>query len=338
MPTQIKTWQVTDGKLKPVDANLSDAGRRETQDLEKWIASYPSIVSPDVVLIGEQVPSRGGPVDLLAIDKQGNMVVIELKREKLPREALVQAIDYASDIAQWSAERIGEICTQHTGKSLEALLEESFPDIDLESIDINDVQRIFLVGFGIEESLERMVSWLSDNYDFSINAILLQYTKTSSGDELLTRTAIISETIEQLRTHKKRPFSTPRSDEPGSHPEEALRQRLSAYLSGNLWSAQRMRKVLFPVLLRQGKASREEIKDEFVKLGEAETSKQAGYFLALISNQIGMASNDYLRQVAGYEIDPERPWLKENYFIRPEYKALVEEVLGSLSPEPSRGS
>ena len=51
-------------------------------------------------------------------------IIIELKRDKLPRVALAQAIDYASDVANWSIDKIGEICAKHTEYSLEDLLTE----------------------------------------------------------------------------------------------------------------------------------------------------------------------------------------------------------------------
>ncbi len=331
MPTQIKTWQVVDGKLQPVETRMSDAGRKEAQDLEEWIASNPSIISPDIVVIGRQTLTKSGPLDLLAIDKQGNIVIVELKRDALPREALVQAIDYASDVAEWSVEKLSEICTKYTGKSLEEQLIENFPDIDLENIDINEVQRIFLVGFGIEGSLERMVNWLSSNYGVSINAVLLKYIKTSGGDELLTRTAIISEVVEQIRTEKKKKFQIAMSDVAGNYPPDELKKRLKQYLSQSLWSAQRMQRVLFPVLLRDGKANRDQLKDELVKFGEADNARDAGYFLSLISSQIGMVKNDFIRQVVGFEYHPDYPWLKESYFIRDEYKDLVKEVISELS-------
>ncbi len=101
-----------------MSTTLTDAGRKETHDLEEWIVSNPAIVSADITIIGRQVPTRSGPLDLLAIDKHGNAVIIELKRDKLPREALAQAIDYASDVAEWNVERLGEICSQHTGKNI----------------------------------------------------------------------------------------------------------------------------------------------------------------------------------------------------------------------------
>jgi hypothetical protein len=331
MPTQIKTWQVVNGKLQPVATRMADAGRKEAHDLEEWIVSNPAIISSDIVVIGRQTPTKSGPLDLLAIDKQGNVVIIELKRDALPREALVQAIDYASDVAEWSVEKLSEICTQYTGKSLGEQLTENFPDISLENIDINEVQRIFLVGFGIGDSLERMVNWLSSNYGVSVNAILLKYIKTSNGDELITRTSIISETVDQLRSEKKKKFEIPMSDEPGNYSLNELTKRLKQYLSQNLSSAQRIRIVLLPVLLRDGKVNREQVKDELVKFGEAESSRDAGYFLSVISSQIGMVKNDFLRQVVGFEYHPDYPWLKETYFIRDEYKDLVKQVLVELS-------
>ena len=101
MSTEIKTWHISDGKLKAVDSSLIKENRTEQYDLETWIASNPSIIGPDIIIIGRQAQTKSGPLDLLGIDKNGNLIIIELKRDRLPREALVQAIDYASDISHW---------------------------------------------------------------------------------------------------------------------------------------------------------------------------------------------------------------------------------------------
>jgi len=185
MATEIKTWQISDGKLELIDTNLAKEGRTEPYDLEEWIISNPSIVGSDLVIIGKQVTTKSGPLDLLAIDKSGNTVIIELKRDKLPRDALAQAIDYSSDIAYWSIDKLSEVCIKFHNKSLEENKSAEFQDIDLESINVNENQRIILVGFSIESSLERMIEWLSDKYDVNINAVILNYIKTKSGDELV---------------------------------------------------------------------------------------------------------------------------------------------------------
>ena len=328
MTTNIKTWQIIDGKLQSVDSTLSEQGRTETYDLETWIASNPAIINPDLVIIGRQVTTKSGPLDLLAIDRSGNLVIIELKRAMLPRDALAQAIDYASDITDWSIDKIDDVCQNYTGDSLENVLNEKFTDENLENIQINETQRIVLVGFGIESSLERMIKWLSEHYDVNINAVILSYVMTNSGDELLTQTSIISEELELAKIKKKK-FQIPMSDEPGNYDNDTLKQKLKNYLSQNLYSSRRIRDVLLPVCLENTPISRDKLKEEFVKRGEAADLSNAGYFLSLISSQVGQKKNDYLRQVIGYEY-PNYPWEKDNYQIREGYKELVESLLNDL--------
>ena len=331
MATKIRAWQIINGKLQVIESSMAEEGRTEAYDLETWIASDPSIVGHDLIVIGRQVVTKSGPLDLLAVDKDGNLIVIELKREILPREALAQAIDYASDLADWDIERINAVCLKHTQKSLDDALTEQFPDINLEGVNVNETQRIILVGFSIESSLERMISWLSDHYNVNINAIVLNYTKTKSGEELLTRTSVISEEVEQERV-RKRKFQIPRSDKPGEYDHDQLQTLLKKYLLQDLYSARRIRDIMLPVCLKLEQVTREELKQEFVNYGEAESVRQAGYFLSLISQQIGMEKNDFLRQVISYGY-PINSWEKDNYRIKSEYKELVEEVLKELQNE-----
>jgi len=95
-----------------------------------------------------------------------------------------------------------------------------------------------------------------------------------------------------------------------------------------------MRNALFPVLLQETRVNREKLKNELVLTGEADNPRDAGFFLSVISGQIGMAKNDFLRQAVGYEYHSSQPWLKEWYFIREEYKELVKEVLDELASQP----
>lgn len=328
MATEIQAWEIIQGQLKPLDTSLAKEGRTEPLDLEEWLASDPSIIRPGLKVIGRQVTTRSGPLDLLAIDRSGNLTVIELKRDQLPREALAQAIDYASDVASWSIDKISEICAKYTGESLEDVFSDAFPDTDLESLAINEAQRIILVGFTIESSLERMIEWLSGGYGVGVNAVNLKYVRTSSGNEILTRTSIISEQLEETRVKTKK-FTVPMSDDPGEYEEDQLKDMILHYLSQDLVTAQRIRDILLPSCLEQGRVTREELKQKFVEHGVVADTAKAGYAITGISVQIGMQKHDFLRQVIGYEY-PNNPWEKDNYFIRPDYRHVVIEVLETL--------
>lgn len=328
MASEIKTWQIIDGKLVPVESSLAEAGLKEKEDLEQWIKSTPTIIGTDIAIIGEQVQTASGPLDFLGIDSSGNTVIIELKRGRLPREALAQVIDYASDVSGWDISRFEEICQAYTKQSFENYLTQEFNEIELEDLAINQSQRLLLVGFSIEESMSRMIEWLSEKYSIAINAILLNYVKTPKGDEILSRTVIIPEEIERRIANKKK-YSIPMSDDPGKYKDDILKKKLKEYFSRNLYSAQRIRDIFLPTLLEKGQTTRDQLKKEFVILKAADNESQVGYFLSLISSQLGHKSKDYLRQVIFYEY-PNHPWEKDNFKIREEYVELVKNVLDDL--------
>ena len=150
MSTEIKTWEIVDGQLTSIDSTLAANDRKETEHLEQWIKTKPQILGNDILLIGQQVYTKSGPLDFLGIDNDGNLVIVELKRDKLARVVLAQAIDYASDLASWEIDKLSEICTAYTGNSLEDHLSANFDGIEIDDITINQSQRLLLVGFSMK--------------------------------------------------------------------------------------------------------------------------------------------------------------------------------------------
>ena len=325
MATEIQSWQIVNGKLLQIKSSMTDEKRKEKEDLEQWIKTNPEIIGKDIAIIGEQVYSKSGPMDFLGIDNNGNTVVVELKRDKLPRECLSQAIDYASDVSSWDIETIREICQQYTEQSLEVYFSENFEDKEFDEMAINQSVRILLVGFSMEEPLTRMIEWLSNTYNISINAIILNYTKTNNGDEILSRTVIIPEEINKEKANKRK-FIIPISNEPGKYTDEDLENKLLEYFSKNLMSAKRIKEHLLPILIDNKVVTRNQLKKEFVKRGTASDEGQAGYMLVNISNQLGHEWKDYLRQIIKYEF-PNNHWEKDNFSINAQYKDIVKRII-----------
>lgn len=330
MGTEIKTWQIVNGKLSAVDTVPKDEGRTETKHLEPWIESNPALIGTDIVIIGRQVQTKSGPIDLLGIDKSGNIVIVELKRDQLPRECLAQAIDYASDVAEWTVERLSEVCSRYRKQSLEEVFADAFPDVDLETANLNSTQRIVLIGFSIGASLERMIEWLSAHYSVNVNAVVLSYVKTAGGEELLTKTTIISEEIEIERSRKQKKFEIPMSDDPGKHEPQELRKLLLDYLRRNKVTNERIRKILLPACLKTKVLSRDQLKKAFVEFDPKNYDEAGAWaYITSISSQLGMTKNDFLRQVVAYQY-PRYNWEKDNFSIPEDYRGLVKEVLAQL--------
>jgi RecB family endonuclease NucS len=102
MPLSHAIWKVSPHPERLVTTTLSNE-----QLLETMIVAEPGILSDEWVLIGQQeVTGFGGRVDLLAIAPDGSLILIELKRERTPREVVAQALDYASWVEKVQPEDI----------------------------------------------------------------------------------------------------------------------------------------------------------------------------------------------------------------------------------------
>ena len=83
MSFKMKLWQVAGDKLADIDKVILDNEKR----LEDWVAADSSILGMELLLIGRQVTtSYRGHIDLLGIDSEANLVILELKRDKTPRD------------------------------------------------------------------------------------------------------------------------------------------------------------------------------------------------------------------------------------------------------------
>jgi len=187
--TKVGLWKIGDGKSleKLRETTLRDLGYKEETDMESWIADDISIISEDLMVIGRQVRTDyNKEIDLLCIDITGDIVIIELKRNKTPREVIAQILDYASWVNDLSSEQIKEIwMKEKKEKSLEDAFKEKF-GFDLPK-DINEHHSMLIVALEIDSDTERVVKYLVDTYGVDINLITLQFFKDSKDNECMAR-------------------------------------------------------------------------------------------------------------------------------------------------------
>jgi len=92
MPIQHAIWKVGSNPEPLVASKLASE-----KSLEDMIVQCPAILSAEWMLIGWQEKTQfGGIIDPLAIAPDGSLVLIELKRDKTPREIVARSQDYAS--------------------------------------------------------------------------------------------------------------------------------------------------------------------------------------------------------------------------------------------------
>lgn len=116
--------------------------------LEGWLEKNPDGIVEDgkLLIIGRQVKTNlGGFIDLLALDRQGNVVVVELKRAQTPRETVAQALEYASYAEQLNTQGLEQILNDDS-MSLAEHHREYFALASDEAVAFNKDQRIVIVG------------------------------------------------------------------------------------------------------------------------------------------------------------------------------------------------
>lgn len=189
MPEEIRLWRVGDGdQLREVASSRLDLEER----LEKWLAEDISVLSSDLLVIGRQVATEyGGIIDLLCINPAGDLVIVELKRDKTPREITAQVLDYASWVRDLSHDSISHQANAYLKDR--GPLEKRFPEefgIELPEV-LNSGHAMIVVGSSIDDSTERIINYLSDEYGTNINAATFRFYSDTDLGELLGRVFLI---------------------------------------------------------------------------------------------------------------------------------------------------
>lgn len=195
--------------------------------LEEMIINRPEILSGQWMLIGKQEQTGfGGRVDLLAIAPDASLVLIELKRDRTPREVVAQALDYAAWIDQLSPDRIAQIYHRFSGGGdLAQAFKDKFGE-ELDEETLNDSHQIILVAASLDDSTERIINYLNAR-DIAINVIFFQVFQ--SGDQqLLSRAWLIDPGETQINV-----AATTRSSSEGREPWNG--EFYASYGSGRSW-------------------------------------------------------------------------------------------------------
>ena len=169
---------------------FSELHFREREHLQEWIAKNPEVLGEDLLIIQKEFDGFNDTnerLDLLALDKEGNLVVIENKLDDTGRDVVWQALKYASYCSTLSTSQIIKIYQKYldkqaTGEEARAAIIEFLEIEDEESLVLNrNDQRIMFVANHYRKEVTSTVLWLLD-HDVRIQCF--RATPYSLGEEL----------------------------------------------------------------------------------------------------------------------------------------------------------
>ena len=200
-------WRIEENRPRP----LVMEGIDEEKRLESVIADDLAILGlRPLMLLGRQVATESnGRIDLLAIDDEGTLYIIELKRGRTPRDVVAQVLDYGAWARDVSAERLIRIFEQSqfsNGRTFHAAFADRFggppPAI------INENHRLVIVASEMDSSTERIVDYLLDSYGVPVNVVFFRYFR-DAGSEYLGRSWLKEPDAAEARARGKEPKRTP---------------------------------------------------------------------------------------------------------------------------------
>ena len=181
------------------EVDFAALGLRERQDIQEWVAAHPDILDDNLLIIAKEFSGfdlTSERADLVAVDKEGRVVVIELKRDDTGSDAHWQAIKYASYFSGASAEDIARLLSDHAGvepSKAKALLAGH---LEVEADDLGDLnrrQRIILASHRFAPEVTSAVLWLNSQAatDMITCVQLTPYRDQDTGSMYLQATTLL---------------------------------------------------------------------------------------------------------------------------------------------------
>jgi hypothetical protein len=189
-----------DKSLTPCkETEFKSQGLLERQDLAKWIELNPSILGEELMIITteyDRFDKTNERLDLLSIDKEGNLVIIELKRDDSGKNVDLQAIKYAAYCSTLSLVDLIEMYVRYQNQKGIVLSQEEAQKAILDFIDnddfeeLNDRPRIILVAKEFRPEVTASVLWIR-KFAIDITCVKWDPYELSNGQMAINSSVLI---------------------------------------------------------------------------------------------------------------------------------------------------
>lgn len=179
-------------RIKPLSVKrFCDLGFCEREHLQEWLANEPMALGEELLIIQKEFDGFDDTrerLDLLALDKDANLVIIENKLDDSGRDVIWQALKYASYCSSLSKAQVIEVYQQYLNRccsagDAQALLCEflEVQDLDETVLNAGNKQRVMLVAANFRKEVTSTALWLLSH---NIRMQCFRVTPYSLGESL----------------------------------------------------------------------------------------------------------------------------------------------------------
>ena len=172
---------------KIAEVDFARLGFQERRDIQEWVAANPGILGEDLLIVGKEFSGfdrTNERLDLLAVDADGKLVVIELKRDDSGADAHWQAIKYASYLQHASADDLIRMLAEHSEISEEDATNRLLQHLNADDLNaLNNDQRIILASHRFAPEVTSAALWLNEKVPADDLITCVQLTPYQDGDD-----------------------------------------------------------------------------------------------------------------------------------------------------------
>jgi Endonuclease NucS len=188
MPLELGIWRIDAGVQQ-----LEQRGLDLESRLEQILHGDVSMLSPNWMVIGRQVKTAyDKKIDLLCMDRDGNLIVIELKRNMTERDTVAQALDYGSWVRTVKADEIARIFDNYRrtyrSDAKPLSINEAFcAHFRVREMpeELNESHELVIAGSSFDSATERIVGYLASAYGVRINAVFFRVFRDGDREYLI---------------------------------------------------------------------------------------------------------------------------------------------------------
>lgn len=145
---------------------------REREDLQRLLIKRIEILGDDLLVIGEEYSlfqDSRRRIDILAIDRRGNLVVVELKRTEDGGHMELQALRYAAMVSTVTLDHLVEVFADAQAVPIPEAHATILAWLDEPIDELPNHVRILLVSADFSTEITSTVLWLNENYNTDIS-------------------------------------------------------------------------------------------------------------------------------------------------------------------------
>lgn len=188
------------------------------EHLESWLEESPFVLLEEepILWIARQASAATAETvlfpDLVGLDSTGNLVLVEVKRGRTPRDAIAQALEYAAWASGLTYQDLERLASAYWDRAKQppSTLEDAFyemffaEDRTAPLPQFNQRQTLFIVAEDIHPRVAQVARYLREQGGLDIRCVAFDVLRAASGEIVVSVETVVGETAVGASTTSRR--------------------------------------------------------------------------------------------------------------------------------------